>query len=77
MFVALTNSYDHVEYKVPNLPYSDGTTVCNIFNGSDCQTVNGGSLDVTLENGESKIYVPKTNSFFAKDDVKEEVFVQA
>jgi alpha-amylase len=36
MFVALTNSYDQVNYNVPNLSYTDGTTVCNIFNDSDC-----------------------------------------
>lgn len=73
MFVALTNSYDQVEYDVPNLPWADGTTVCSIYNYSDCQQINGGSMHVTLVNGENKIYIPKTNSFFDQD----EVFVQA
>jgi alpha-amylase len=74
MFVALTNSYDQVQYTVPNLPWSDGTTVCNIYNGDDCQQIQGGSMQVTLVNGENKIYVPKTNSFF---DSAEELFVQS
>ena len=68
MFVALTNSYNQVQYHVPNLPWSDGTTVCSIFNGSDCQQIQGGGMDVTLVNGEAKIYVPKTNSFFDEEE---------
>ena len=74
MFVALTNSYDQVQYTVPNLPWSDGTTVCSIYNGDDCQQINGGSMQVTLVNGENKIYIPKTNSFF---DSNEKIIVQS
>jgi len=41
-------------------PFSEGEEVCNIFfPTSDCQTVSGG-VDVFLSNGESKIYVPKS-----------------
>lgn len=79
MFVALTNSYNQVQYTVPNLPWNDGTTVCNIFwPTSDCQQIHNKSMTVTLMNGESKIYIPKTNSFF--DDVvfpQQDVFIQA
>jgi len=61
MFVALTNSYDNVQYNVPNLNWSDGTTVCDIFDQNDCQTINGGQMDVSLNNGQAKIYVPQTS----------------
>ena len=83
MFVALTNGENQVQYHVPNLPWNDGTVVCSIFNHSDCQTIQGKGMDVTLVNGESKIYIPKTNSFFdqdqEQDDVKkeEEIFMQS
>jgi len=41
-------------------PFSEGEEVCNIFYPtSDCQTVSGG-VDIYLGNGESKIYVPKS-----------------
>ena len=73
MFVALTNSYEQVQYTVSNLSWSDGTTVCSIYNGEDCQQINSGSMQVTLINGENKIYIPKTNSFF---DSKEEIIFQ-
>ena len=35
--VALTNGKDEVNVSVPNAPFADGTTVCNIFNpDTDC-----------------------------------------
>ena len=41
-------------------PFTEGETVCNIFNPTtDCQVVSGG-VNVTLANGESKIYVPQS-----------------
>jgi alpha-amylase len=61
--VALTNGKDEVSVTVPQAPFADGTTVCNIFHpDTDCQTVNGGSVNVTLENGEAKIYVPQKSA---------------
>jgi alpha-amylase len=51
MFVALTNTHNQVEYTVPNMPWADGTTVCNIFNSGECQSISGKSLKVTLQNG--------------------------
>ena len=58
--VALTNSGNQQSFKVTYHPFSEGDTVCNIFNPtSDCQTVNDG-VDVTLVNGEQKIYVPQS-----------------
>lgn len=60
--VALTNNHDQVQYTIPNAPFAEGTQVCNIFYPtSDCQTVQGGKVTVTLANGESKIYVPKSS----------------
>ena len=47
--VALTNGKDEVSVKIPNAPFADGTTVCNIFNtDSDCQVISDGNIDVTL-----------------------------
>jgi len=61
MLVALTNSHDQQQIAIPNTPWSDGTTVCNIFNDSDCQTISNKTINVTLDNGENKIYVPKSS----------------
>lgn len=55
--VAVTNSGTQ-QRKVTYHPFNNGETVCNVFNGSDCQQVNNG-VNVYLSNGESKIYVPK------------------
>ena len=58
--VAVTNGTSQQSYKVTYHPFTEGETVCNIFNPtSDCQTVSGG-VNITLSNGESKIYVPKS-----------------
>lgn len=56
--VALTNrSSGTISNKVTYHPFDEGERVCNIFNSSDCQNVSGG-VNVTLVNGEQKIYVP-------------------
>lgn len=58
--VALTNSGSSQERTVTYHPFTEGEEVCNIFYPTtDCQTVKGG-VDVYLQNGESKIYVPKS-----------------
>lgn len=49
---------------VPNVGYSEGTVLCNIFNSGDCVTIYGNTLPLVLNNGEVKIYVSKTSSFF-------------
>lgn len=56
--VATTNKKDTVQVDVPNVPFDNGTVVCNAFNDQDCQTVEAGKVSVTLMGGESKIYVP-------------------
>ena len=68
--VALTNSGNTLDQTVPNAPFADGTKVCNIFYpNDDCQTIQGGNINIHLENGESKIFVPANSSFF--DDLNE------
>ena len=50
---------------MPNTAFTDGQQVCNIFHPTtDCQTVTGGKVNIQLKNGEAKIYIPKTSSFF-------------
>jgi len=67
MLVALTNHNDQAQFS-PEAPWSEGTQVCNIFYpDSDCQSVQGGKINITLMNGESKIYVPKGSSFFDEE----------
>ena len=58
--VALTNDdSNQQQITVPNAPFSEGTNVCNIFyqDGTDCQAVRSGKINIYLNNGESKIYV--------------------
>ena len=55
-----TNTQRVVTFTQTYLPYDDGTEVCNIFwPDSDCQTIENGSMEVYLQNGESKIWLPK------------------
>jgi alpha-amylase len=65
MVVMTTNSTNRVDVRMPYLPYTVGTEVCNIFRGNDeCQTVNDQGMSAVLENGESKIWLPKDSSYF-------------
>jgi alpha-amylase len=77
MFVAVTNGSEQVQVSSDvKSNWNDGTTVCNIFSpDSDCQTIQGGKLNLTLMNGESKIYLPKSSSFFNTEEVKAEDFL--
>ena len=56
--IALTNTDNQVSYPVNYNPYSEGQTVCNIFYTSDCVTIQGGNMQITLVGGETKVYVP-------------------
>jgi len=50
---------------MPYLPYAVGTEVCNIFWADvDCLTVTAEGMPGYLANGEAKIFLPKTNSYF-------------
>ena len=70
MLVMVTNSENNQDIDMPYLPYEDGTNICNVLGGeSDCKIVTGGRINAHVEGGESKIYLPKTSSYF--DDVIE------
>jgi len=63
--VATTNSHNDQSVQVPNTAFTDGEQVCNIFYPTtDCQTVQGNTVNVYLKNGEAKIYIPASSSFF-------------
>lgn len=64
-FVALTNRVDmQVQVNVPNTGFYEGQNVCNIFYSDDCVRISGGKLPVYLINGEVKVFVPSSSSFF-------------
>ena len=65
MLVATTNSEQEQVVKMPFLPWTVGTTVCNAFDTSECQTVTD-SITVTLA-GNPKIYLPQDHEFFHKE----------
>lgn len=58
VLVCVTNDImdETVMYSLAYLPYEDGQTVCNVFDESDCITVQDGSLNVTITEGNPKIY---------------------
>lgn len=59
VLVATTNQNSgQVNYQVTYNPFSEGEKVCNIFYTSDCVTVQNGAVNVVLNNGEAKVYVP-------------------
>ena len=62
-FVGLTNG-GSVNVQ-PNAPWANGTVVCNIFYPTqDCQTIQNGKLNLVLNNGEAKIFIPKNSAYF-------------
>lgn len=71
MLVATTNTDQQQEVKMPYLPWTAGTTVCNAFDAKDCQTVTD-SITVTLTS-DPKIYLPQDHVFFSKDDAHLEI----
>lgn len=65
VLVALTKSYDTQTIEITYHDYADGTQLCNIFNTSDCVTVNDKKFTVVLESAETKVYTP-TNSGYSQ-----------
>lgn len=62
VFVALTNVGGRgatVRRTITYHPYADGTTLCNVFWGGDCITVEDGKFTVVLTHGEAKIFIPQ------------------
>jgi len=74
-FVALTNSGNNVSFQPSAQGFAnEGTKVCNIFNpSSDQQSVSGGKLNIALNGGEAKIYIPCSSSYFTEQG---DVFLQ-
>ncbi|KAF6020343.1 hypothetical protein EB796_021315 [Bugula neritina] len=61
VLVATTNqgSGSTQQRTIPNLPYSDGQELTNVLDTSDKVTAHGGSLTVTITNGQPKVYTTK------------------
>ena len=75
-FVAVTNQvYGQVHADVPNTGFTEGQIVCNIFYPTDCPTIKNGVLGVYLNNGEVKIFIPKTSEYWTTyaADVEEQI----
>lgn len=64
LLVGLTNRNDTVNVHLGS-PWPDNTEVCNIFNATDCQTIKSGSFNLILTNGETKMYLPKSSTFWS------------
>jgi len=58
---AFTNSLHPQTRTLTYHPYFEGSLVCNILQKDDCVEVRNGELEVTLINGEVKIFEPKEN----------------
>jgi len=60
-FVALTNGGQHqpsVQITITYHPYNNGEKLCNIFYPTDCFVVQNNQFQITLLNGELKVYCP-------------------
>jgi len=60
VFVATTNvgvNGQQIKRNITFHPFANGTKLCNLFFATDCIMVNG-SFEVTLNNGEAKIFSP-------------------
>lgn len=71
MVVAVTNKVYDLSVMVPNIGFTEGTILCNIFWDNDCVKVAGGKIPVDLKNGEVKIFLPKKDSYFEKAKLTE------
>jgi alpha-amylase len=59
-----TNQRNQVIRTLTSHPYKNGDVICNVFwYDSDCIKVQNGQITIYLNNGESKIYVLKENTF--------------
>lgn len=54
-----------VNVQITNHPYANGQKVCNIYYpGQDCPTVQNGALQIYLNNGEVKAFLPADHAYF-------------
>lgn len=76
-FVAMSNSYSSTEDRsVGNSGFNEGETVCNIFDDSDCVSIQGGKLNLRLTNGEPKVYVRRSQVETSKRFLEAQAFEQ-
>lgn len=79
LLVALTNTNDDKTF-TPSLTNNYGEEICNIFDANDCLDAANGELTITLKNMETKMYLPKSSTFWAENTVvkeKDVKFMQA
>jgi len=63
VLITLTNSWNEVNIDVTYHDFSAGTKLCNIFNKSECVTVDSSKkIPINLKNHDSKVWVPQGNS---------------
>eukprot|EP00343_Euplotes_focardii_P004097 CAMPEP_0205815078 /NCGR_PEP_ID=MMETSP0205-20121125/20537_1 /ASSEMBLY_ACC=CAM_ASM_000278 /TAXON_ID=36767 /ORGANISM="Euplotes focardii, Strain TN1" /LENGTH=393 /DNA_ID=CAMNT_0053100407 /DNA_START=138 /DNA_END=1316 /DNA_ORIENTATION=- len=62
VLVITTNEDKKTEVTITYIPetYSEGETLVNIFDESDTVTVSNGSIDISVNDGHVKVYVPQT-----------------
>lgn len=61
VLIAVTNSHDSQSYPIDYHEFSEGTTLCNVLNEGDCVTVEGGKIQINMNDHESKVYVPSSS----------------
>ena len=64
LFIATTNRYEDFSRDIRYHPYTEGTTICNIYDDSETDCLIVGSDGFKIEIGEAlpKIYTIKTTS---------------
>ena len=60
--IALTNSWNGQGDKVYLPDHQDGTVLCDALGSGDCQTVSGNSIEIYLNDHESKVFVPESRT---------------
>jgi len=59
--MAFTNTDSSIQYTISYHPFNKGEVVCNIFDQSDCLTVDGDGVRIYMNKGEVKLYKPKSS----------------
>ena len=57
VFAVFTNSNNSITRTITYHPFNENDRLCNYYNMSDCIYVRNKSLDVTLINGEFKVFI--------------------
>lgn len=71
LLVALTNKlHGTFSLGVPvGNTFDEGEILCNIFNPTQCAKIVKGNLFVSLHNGDIQIFIPKSSTFFASNEL--------